>query len=81
MRDRHLLPDRRRVGELVVFGDHDERQLLDGGKVHRFVEHAGARRAVADVHHRDQRTLLHLRRERDAAHHGDHVAERADRVR
>ena len=53
-RDRHLLGDRRRVRELVVLGDDDERDLLDGGEVQPFVERAGAGRAVADPGHGDE---------------------------
>jgi hypothetical protein len=42
------------------------------------VESAGAHPAVADVGHGHRLLLLHPRREDDARHHGDHVAEVRD---
>ena len=60
--DRELLVDRRRVRVLVVLEHEDHRQLLHAGPVHRLVEVAARRRAVAEP--RDRAALLAAQLER-----------------
>ena len=57
---------RRRVGELVVVDDEDQRQPPDPGEVHGLVRVAARRGAVAAPAHRHPRLLPHAERQRHA---------------
>src|SRR6185369_5803389 len=62
------------------FGNYDERQLLDSGKVKSFVKSAGAHTAVTYVGNRDDRFLLHACAQQHARHYRNHVTQMRDRT-
>jgi hypothetical protein len=69
----------RGVRKLVVGHEHDQRQPLNAGLVHRLVKSAGRSAAVAEAGRPDRaREALHPAGEEDTVNHGDHGAEVAD---
>src|SRR2546429_6259282 len=66
---------RRRIRVMVRLNDYDQWQALYRGKVHPFIEGAGARAAITDVSKSDDVFLLHARAQKYSSHHRNHVAE------
>ena len=66
------------VGVAVVLHHDHERAALHRGEVDPLVKGAGGGRPVAHVHQADPRLLPHPKRERDAGHDRDHVAQMRD---
>jgi len=67
-----------RVGVRVVLRHEDHRQPLGTDEVPPFVGGAGREAAVADIRHADTTLVPDPRRQRDATHDRDHVAEHRD---
>src|SRR5258707_212625 len=63
---------------MIVFRDHNQRQTLDRGKVHSFIERSGAGAAVADVSEPNNVFLLQASAQENSRHHRNHVAEMRD---
>ncbi len=65
---------------MIVFGDYNQRQPLDRGEIHSFVERACAGAAIADIGEPDNVFLLQAGAQEDTRHHRDHIAEMRDRA-